>query len=113
MRSNSSAADDAARSDALARRALSQGPHWRAIGAVGLAGGDGAGPVSQASREAAETGSRPAAQVLIVEDELLTAWHVEMIVHDLGFSVCGIAARGEEAVKAAAELEPDIILMDV
>ena len=54
-----------------------------------------------------------AAQVLIVEDELLAAWHVESILQDLGHVVCGIAAKGEEAVRLAAELAPDIIFMDV
>jgi CheY-like chemotaxis protein len=51
--------------------------------------------------------------VLIVEDELLAAWHVETLVQDLGHVVCGIAARGDEAVQAAANLAPDIVFMDV
>jgi hypothetical protein len=34
-------------------------------------------------------------------------------VQELGHAVCGIAARSEEAVQAAAELAPDIIFMDV
>ena len=76
-------------------------------------GSEGRGAPPEAPKEELERGLESAAQVLIVEDELLAAWHVESILQDLGHAVCGIAAKGEEAVHAAANLDPDIIFMDV
>jgi DNA-binding NarL/FixJ family response regulator len=51
--------------------------------------------------------------VLIVEDELFVAWHLESIVEDLDFEPCGTAADGEGAIAAARDARPDLILMDV
>lgn len=52
-------------------------------------------------------------RLLVVEDEALIALALKMDLAREGFSVCGIAARGEEAVALALELHPDLILMDV
>jgi CheY-like chemotaxis protein len=53
----------------------------------------------------------PTPRILIVEDELFVAWHLEAIVHDLQFEVSGIVSNGEEAIEKASEA--DVILMDV
>lgn len=50
---------------------------------------------------------------LIVEDEFLTSWHLSDIMSTLGFRVDGVSATGEDAIRLAAEIEPDVILMDV
>jgi response regulator NasT len=55
--------------------------------------------------------SRP--RVLICEDEGLTALRLETSLRKLGYEVAGEARDGEEAVSAAARLNPDAILMDI
>ena len=53
------------------------------------------------------------ARVLICEDEGLTALRLHDSVANLGYEVVGEANDGEEAVAAAARLQPDAILMDI
>lgn len=52
-------------------------------------------------------------RVLICEDEGLTALRLQTTLKNLGYEVVGEARDGEEAVAAAARLQPDAILMDV
>lgn len=51
--------------------------------------------------------------VLIVEDEMIIALLIERMVTNLGHTVLDKVTSGEEAVAAALENEPDIILMDI
>jgi DNA-binding response OmpR family regulator len=53
------------------------------------------------------------ARILIVEDELLLAWHLESLVLDLNHKVCGLIPDGDSAIKQAADGNPDLVLMDV
>jgi len=55
----------------------------------------------------------PGAQVLIVEDDRITAEDIRLSLGDLGYSVLGVASYGEEAIKKAEELRPDSVLMDI
>src|SRR5262245_49671781 len=66
----------------------------------------GAGPRPSASV------SQPA-RVLIVEDELFVAWHLESLVRDLQLEVSGLVPDGEGAVEQAADLDVDLVLMDI
>ncbi len=52
-------------------------------------------------------------QILIVEDERVEADDIKMILEKVGYAVCGIAFSGEEAVKKAEEMQPDLVLMDI
>jgi chemotaxis response regulator CheB len=52
-------------------------------------------------------------RVLIVEDEAVVALNLEERLGDLGYEVVGAMSSGEEAVRIAAEVCPDIVLMDV
>lgn len=52
------------------------------------------------------------AKVLIVEDEMLVALHLEGIVSDLGFEPVGIAADAAQAAQLNG-LQPDIALVDL
>ncbi len=54
-----------------------------------------------------------AISILIVEDEQIVAIAIEGHLQSLGYRVAGTAACGEEACRKAAELEPDLVLMDV
>jgi CheY-like chemotaxis protein len=53
------------------------------------------------------------ARILVVEDEAIVQMDLESRLRRLGYSVVGLAAEGEEAVAKAAELAPDVVLMDV
>ncbi|QIN80740.1 response regulator [Rubrobacter marinus] len=53
-------------------------------------------------------------RVLIADDHALFRYGLRaMLASEEGFEVAGEAATGEEAVRLAAELQPDIVLMDV
>ncbi|MDL1985283.1 MAG: PAS domain S-box protein, partial [Deltaproteobacteria bacterium] len=52
-------------------------------------------------------------RILIVEDEGIIAKDIQSTLNRLGYSVIGIASSGEEAIKKAMEIHPDIVLMDI
>ena len=58
-------------------------------------------------------GQKRPKKVLIAEDEALIRLDLVEFLTEEGFEVVGQAADGEEAVKLARELEPDLIIMDV
>ena len=51
--------------------------------------------------------------VLVVDDEFLIAQGLCLQVEDMGLPVCATAATAEEAVAAALEHRPMVVLMDV
>lgn len=51
--------------------------------------------------------------VLIVEDEALVAMEIQECIEHLGHKVSGIADTGEQAVKLALSLKPDLIILDI
>jgi len=55
----------------------------------------------------------PQHRILIVEDERMIAEYFRVIVENLGYEVCGIAATADEAVRLADQASPDLIFMDV
>jgi len=55
----------------------------------------------------------PRSKILIVEDERMIAEYFRIVVENLGYGVCGIAATADEAVRLAKEQNPDLIFMDV
>lgn len=60
-----------------------------------------------------QVGPAAGVRVLVVDD----TEHVRRVVADMlaldGFDVCGEASGGHEAVALAAELEPDVVVMDL
>jgi len=52
-------------------------------------------------------------RILIVEDDLIISLTTEKMIEKLGYQVVGCVTTGEEAVKAAEENKPDVILMDI
>jgi diguanylate cyclase (GGDEF)-like protein len=52
-------------------------------------------------------------RVLIVEDEAITALDLATELRGLGYDVCGIVDTVEDAVTAAAQERPQVVLMDV
>ena len=55
----------------------------------------------------------PGRRILIAEDETIIRLDLRSLLEANGFEICGEARDGVEAVELAAELEPDLILMDV
>jgi AmiR/NasT family two-component response regulator len=53
------------------------------------------------------------ARILVCEDEGLTALRLQRVLRTLGYEVVGEARDGEEAIRQALRLQPDVILMDV
>lgn len=63
-----------------------------------------------------ETNSEPEAEpvkIMLVEDESLTALDIKSSLIQLGYKVVAVVASGEDAVRMAKELRPDVILMDI
>lgn len=54
-----------------------------------------------------------ALKVVVAEDEGLIRMDVVATLQEAGYVVVGEAADGEEAVKLATELEPDLVVMDI
>ena len=53
------------------------------------------------------------ARILVVDDEAIVAENIRSKLDNLGYEVCGVAASGEEAVRQAERLNPDLVLMDI
>lgn len=52
-------------------------------------------------------------RILIVEDDILDGWPLEVTLQKAGYEVIGIAETPEEAIDRALHEQPDIILMDI
>ena len=53
------------------------------------------------------------ANILIVEDESIVAQDLQFILEDLGYNASETANSGELAIQKAAQINPDLILMDI
>lgn len=51
--------------------------------------------------------------ILIVEDESIVAKDIQHSLKKLGYTVVGICSNGEDAIKSAEEMSPDLVLMDI
>src|SRR5437773_10940933 len=63
-------------------------------------------------RAAADKGCMPA-RVLVVDDHPLTREALAALLRSHGFELAGIASDGEEAIAAAAQTQPDLVLLDL
>jgi DNA-binding NarL/FixJ family response regulator len=52
-------------------------------------------------------------RVLIADDHLLYAEALSVLLREQGLEVVGVAGDGRQAIADAAELEPDVVLMDI
>src|SRR5438093_8774007 len=52
-------------------------------------------------------------QIMVVEDERVVAADLEMRLRRLGYRVPAVVSSGEEALRRAAETNPDLVLMDI
>jgi CheY-like chemotaxis protein len=65
------------------------------------------------SSAAAKRVPHHAPRVLIVEDELLVAWHLESLARDEHLDVCALVPDGEGAIEQTIDLDADLVLMDI
>jgi DNA-directed RNA polymerase specialized sigma24 family protein/CheY-like chemotaxis protein len=73
--------------------------------------GEVAALIASADREIANQLSP--AEILIIEDEPMTAAHLEDLVRSLGHEVVGVARTHQNALKLAQERKPGLILSDI
>ena len=66
--------------------------------------------VSQAVQEIS---AQPSTKVLIIEDEPIISLDLQSIVREMGHSVAAIATTRDEAVRAARQSEPGLVLADI
>jgi two-component system, cell cycle sensor histidine kinase and response regulator CckA len=55
----------------------------------------------------------PSARILIVEDENIVALDIESALREFRYEVLPVASSGEDALRLARELRPDLALMDI
>ena len=51
--------------------------------------------------------------ILIVEDESIVAKDIQHSLKKLGYTVVGMCSTGEDAIRTAEEVKPDLVLMDI
>lgn len=66
--------------------------------------------VTQAVREIS---AQPSTKVLIIEDEPIISLDLQSIVREMGHTVSAIATTRDEAVRAARQTEPGLVLADI
>ncbi len=52
-------------------------------------------------------------RVLLVEDEGVVAMEMERLLVSMGYSVCGVAATGEAALRLAQDNDVELVIMDI
>jgi len=70
-------------------------------------------PADKPVEKPAAASGRPARRAVVAEDEALIRMDVVETLREAGFDVVGEAGDGEEAVRLATELKPDVVIMDV
>jgi PAS domain S-box-containing protein/putative nucleotidyltransferase with HDIG domain len=53
------------------------------------------------------------ARILVVEDENIISLEIQERLKIMGHAVCGAATTAEEAISKAADMHPDLVLMDI
>jgi DNA-binding LytR/AlgR family response regulator len=51
--------------------------------------------------------------ILVVEDESIVSKDIQMSLRKLGYNVVAACSNGEDAIRAAEEFSPDLVLMDI
>lgn len=51
--------------------------------------------------------------ILIVEDENIIAMDIRFMLEDLGYKISGVVSSGEDSIKKASNMLPDLVLMDI
>ena len=59
------------------------------------------------------TDAKEKSRILVVEDEAIVAADIQDRLTALGYQVVGTTGNGEEAVRLAARVHPNVVLMDI
>ncbi|MCB1910087.1 MAG: EAL domain-containing protein [Rhodocyclaceae bacterium] len=54
-----------------------------------------------------------ASRIMVVEDERIVAFDLQHTLESFGHEVVAVVASGEHAIERAAQLQPDLVLMDI
>ncbi len=82
---------------------------------VRLSGAERPPAVGSQTDDAPEPTAGPShpGRILIVEDDYMVALSNEWALTDAGFEIVAVVASGEEALVAAKQARPDLVLMDI
>lgn len=69
--------------------------------------------MTEQAAEANGVATAPQRRVLVAEDEALIRLDLVEMLREEGYQVVGEAGDGEEAIKLATELKPDLVILDV
>jgi CheY-like chemotaxis protein len=83
------------------------------VGTRSSHGGAFVPPAAGSSADRQGTPVRSGLQLLLVEDEAISALALKRLVGRLGYEVRAITATAEDAIRLAGEILPDIVLMDI
>ena len=50
---------------------------------------------------------------MIVDDEIIVASDLKIMLEEMGYRVIGVSSTGRDAIKKSKELKPDLVLMDI
>lgn len=71
-------------------------------------------PASTVDLESVDSAvGRATPSILIVEDEVIVAEDVRRRLEEMGYTVAGVVARGDQALAQVRRTHPDLILMDI
>jgi len=70
-------------------------------------------PLDRASDSPGESSTMTPATILIVEDEAIVALDLQRRLQQLGYRVPSTAGSGEEAIRLAGQMQPDLVCMDI
>ncbi len=69
--------------------------------------------ILHSEKEGAVDETTTAAQLQIVEDNVIIAFDLQSILTSLGYDVVGMVPSGERALQKVRERVPDVVLMDI
>lgn len=84
-----------------------RGPHQKLAGAPRSPSTPAAGPIGELPT------ALLARTVLIVEDEAMIAWLIETLLEEMGFSSVRVTGTAEQAIAAARDDAPALIVSDI
>jgi CheY-like chemotaxis protein len=70
-------------------------------------------PVLHARSARGEVKIMPKPQILIVEDEVITAMELRSRLENAGYTVSAIVSSAEDAIAGLSSYRPDLVLMDI
>jgi two-component system, response regulator PdtaR len=70
-------------------------------------------PQTSTIHEGLKSANKPAKRIIIVDDEMLTGLGYASTLADAGYHILGITDRAPEAVRAAQQHRPDLVIMDI